>query len=169
MGYWGHHPLAGDTPLDAEFFIRKMLGINQMHGARTEFDALYRERLAERLNEVTDAWEKACQEEKPRWDQPTRHDAFVLPFVMARLGVRTDNRALAARLWGMIGDGGAEARGYTLDAEDGPRRFARMLQMYWGEFMAGGEHGVPDDLGLLNTIWANMFGVDGDAGLVNLQ
>jgi len=148
MGYWGTHPIEGDTPLDnigaVEWWLYETLisdieaeessGKNENISdslrnfvIESEFDAhKFSEKFDELDNEIyfsmrRDLWNTYkhdmiihFKDEEPEFNDKTY---FVIPFKFIDMDIHVKSKYVSY-LVEMLGDGGAEQRGYPMDGFD---------------------------------------------------
>ena len=131
MGYWGIHPMAGDTPSDVKYLVDDLLFTeNEQEQDLTYDQHLYKQRLAEKLNEATtlDFTREGVKfhfsrvETTP--DGVLLHDyeetrflednSFVLPFLVMEHEIQISDPTLSQKVKSMLRDGGAFARDYPI-------------------------------------------------------
>lgn len=127
MGYWDTHPLAGDEPEDS------ILTLAQEFDLDDATDPRFRACIAEICSSVAGVTRLMGLLAKCQY--------FVLPFLLAHLHIRIADREAIGLLKELIGDGGAEFRGYSGNETDALRRtplyYAEMLDHYWEGLMSG--------------------------------
>lgn len=127
MGYWDVHPLAGDEPEDSILTLAQEFDLDDV------VDPMFRARIAQLCNSAAGV--------KRLLAPLVESQYFVLPFLLAHLRIRIADREAVGLLKELIGDGGAEIRGYSENETDTLRRtplyYAEMLDHYWEGLMSG--------------------------------
>jgi hypothetical protein len=130
MGYWGVHPMEGDSPLDDRFVIHE-----QIEDENEDFDELSNDVVVRRLRDRLPAIYEAVM---TKVDEGSR---FVLPFTIAENRIRIKDAKMSAQIKELIGDGGHAHRGYDPAAATGtfetPKDFADQLYQNWDQLMDG--------------------------------
>lgn len=127
MGYWHEHPLAGDDPEDSILTLVASLGCED------RYDPQFKSRLESACSSVEGLHELKGMLEENQW--------FVIPFLLVVMRIRIDDPTAVEMLQSLIGDGGAEFRGYTSGDESvlsrSPRHYAKQLASLWVGVMSG--------------------------------
>ncbi|AEO93486.1 gp227 [Bacillus phage G] len=137
MGYWGHHPLSGDAPLDALYDLDELLFTpKELLNYELRYNAEeYSKRLKEKLSQAI------------MIEYYDDHE-FVLPFKIVELKIRIEDEILSRKVKNMIKDGGAAYRGYNVNKMKStkennynnlktPYDFACQLYDLWDSLMSG--------------------------------
>lgn len=131
MGYWGIHPMAGDTPSDVKYLVDELLFTENEQNQDLTYDQnLYKQRLTEKLNEATnlDYTREGVKFHFSRVENTPEgvllHDyeetrfledsSFVLPFLVLEHEIQILDFQLSQKVKQMLRDGGAFARDYPI-------------------------------------------------------
>lgn len=137
MVFWSPHPMAGDLPLDAKDELDCLLFTeDEIDSDLHQNSKIYKERLLAHLIEAIGL------------DYPYGQ-SFVLPFTIAELQIRIEDKNISNMIKEMIGDGGNQLRGYppiqaigkdyktTYNNFQTPLDYANQLRDLWDDLMEG--------------------------------
>jgi hypothetical protein len=139
MGYWSKHPMGGDMPLDCEanYVFEQIFTKEELDSDIEMNEENYSPRLIKHLSTI-------------EMNDPDY--AFIIPFRVMEFEIQIEDPELRAKIKEMIGDGGAQERGYNVPepgdvdfptAQNGynsfqsPFDYAQQLRDIWDDVMTG--------------------------------
>jgi hypothetical protein len=144
MGYWSAHPMAGDKPLDVEDFILSEVFSKREMKKDMHFDeTLVKIRLEKNIKKLYPSLQKLVSDGLVQ-----KCSMFVLPFLLAKYKIQIKDKSLSDAFKNIIGDGGAEDRGYpeeectptkenNYNGFQSPADYAAELYDKWDDLISG--------------------------------
>ena len=140
MGYWSTHPLGGDTPLYyKEEVMFEIFSMEEFYATFDDINAVPRE-------EVVKRFEKKLPKLVKLFEGKCKEGSYGLPFSLVAYEITIKDKNLSERVKNMIGDGGAEYRGYDCPVSNkennynefkSPNDYACQLKDNWDDLMTG--------------------------------